>query len=159
MRPPGRPATLLEVALPEEAPSEPAQLKCFCPPPDSRSEQAEFGATKAWAVEVPPEECAALVELAADFRVVPFVDARPKGMGSPVEVVISEGQAEARMSWWMSAPAGWGPLDRLVGRVVEISQRGGTALPVHLEEPDEDDEPTPGSGTEKKGLFGKLLGG
>ncbi len=139
----------------------PAQLKCFSPPPDNRAEQAQFGSTRAWAVEIPVEEVTELVDLTKAIRIVPFVDTRPKGHGSPVEIVISDGQAEARLSWWLSPPAGWGPLETLVSRIVEISQRGGTALPVELEPPDDDDEDDllPPPPAKKKGFFGKLIGG
>ena len=162
VRPPQKPSTLLEVSVSEGAATEPSSLKCFSPPPDHQAEQAEFGKTRAWAVEVPPEELAELTALTKEFRPVPFVDTRPKGFGSPVEVVISDGQAEAKMSWWLSPPTGWGPLDSLVTRLVEISQRGGSALPVELEPPDDEDDQdvsAPPPRAKKTGFFGKLMGG
>ena len=148
----------------EEPGDEGAQLKCFSPPPDNRAEQAEFGQTRAWAVDVEPAEVRDIVQKARDFRIVPFVDTRPRGYGgSPVEVVLSDGQAEAKLSWWMSPPAGWTELDEMVRQIVEISQRGGSALPVELEpgEDGDDDEfgyEVPAS-DRKKGFLGKLLGG
>jgi hypothetical protein len=159
VKPPQKPSILLEVVVSEGVASAPAQLKCFSPPPDNQAEQAEFGKTRAWAVEVPVEEVTELVDLTKEIRVVPFVDTRPKGYGSPVEVVISDGQAEAKLSWWLSPPAGWTALDTLVGRIVEISQRGGSALPVELEPPDDDDEDDLPPPVKKKGFFGKLIGG
>ena len=158
VRPPQKPSTLLEVSLPEEVESDSASLRCFSPPPDNQVEQAQFGQTKAWAVALDASEVTELVEMTKSFSVVPFVDTRPKGHGSPVEIIISDGQAEARMSWWLSPPAGWGQLDSLVNRIVEFSQRGGSAIPVELEPPDPDDDPPPAP-TRKKGFLGRLMGG
>ena len=162
VKPPQKPSILLELSVPEEPHGENAQLKCFSPPPDNRAEQAEFGQTRAWAVDVEPDEVVRIVERTKSFRVVPFVDTRPKGYGgSPVEVVISDGQAEAKLSWWMSPPAGWTAIDEMVKHVVEISQRGASALPVELTPPEDDEDETgrAAPAAPKKGFFGKLLGG
>jgi len=163
VKPPQKPSVLLELSVPEDPEGDTAQLKCFSPPPDNRAEQADFGRTRAWAVDIGPDEVDEIVGRTRDLRIVPFIDTRPQGYGgSPVEVVISDGQAEARLSWWMSPPAGWTALDAMVGHIVEISQRGGSALPVELEPPEDDEDDMNVGGpprTEKKGFFGKLLGG
>ncbi len=121
VRPPGSPSTLLEVEL-SDGPSE-TQLKCFSPPPGDQGEAAQFGPTKAWACSLSTVEAGELGSKAAAIRLVPFGDAAPKGGGTPVELSLSSGQAEARLSWWMQAPSEWGVVEELVQTLIDLSLR------------------------------------
>ena len=124
VRPPGSPSTLLEVDLPDDPDaSAETQLRCFCPPPGDHGEADQFGPPKAWTSNLSSEEAAELNRMAADIRLVPFGDAAPGGGGAPVELSLSSGQAEARMSWWMQAPSAWDAVDNLVQHLVDLSQR------------------------------------
>lgn len=124
VRPPGSPSTLLEADLPEEADAgSTAQLRCFCPPPGDQGEAARFGAPRAWTVDLEPDEAVALSRMASDIRVAPFGDATPKGGGTPVELSLSSGQAEARISWWIRAPSAWTAIEDLVRHLIHLSQR------------------------------------
>ena len=124
VRPPGSPSTLLEVELSEgEGAASETQLKCFSPPPGDQGEAAEWGPTKAWAVDLSGEEAGDLSSKAAAIRLVPFGDAAPRGGGTPLELSLSSGQAEARLSWWMRAPSEWGVVEDVVQTLIDLSLR------------------------------------
>lgn len=106
------PATLLETELDG---AEAAHVRAFTPPPGT----GEGGASRAVAVD--PETAASLRELVGSLRVVPFGDPPAERTGPAVELVLSEGQAEARLQWWLGAPAGWDAADRLVRTLADLT--------------------------------------
>ena len=40
-----------------------------------------------------------------------------------MELSLSSGQAEARLSWWMQAPSEWGAVEELVQTLIDLSLR------------------------------------
>ena len=164
---------LIEVDLPEGSGADPVKLKCFSPPPNDQAEIAQYGGAKAWAVTLAEEDVAKLQQLCADVRIVPFGDAKPRGGGWPVELSFASGQAEARLSWWMQAPTAWTVVQQLITELMDLAERerSGELDPNELDGGADDDDlqgaasATGSSGApqaaagQKKGFFGRLLGG
>lgn len=115
MTPSRGPATLLEAEIPEQ--DEATNVRAFTPPPGTGD--AGGGAARAFPVDA--ATTASLRELAGDLRVAPFGAAPTGGAGPAVELVLSEGQAEARLQWWLGAPGGWDAADRLVQALAELT--------------------------------------
>ena len=178
-QPPGRASLLIEVDLPEGDGADPVKLKCFSPPPNDQAEVAQYGGAKAWAVTVVEQDVTKLRQLSADVRIVPFGDAKPRGGGWPVELSFTSGQAEARLNWWMRAPTAWTVVQELITYLMDLAERerSGELDPNELDGgADEDDEVEVARATagtsggrqaatsrprtvQKKGFFGRLLGG
>jgi len=172
---------LIEVDLPEGDGTDPVKLKSFSPPPNDQGEIAQYGPPKAWAVTLNDEDVQSLWKRSCDVRIVPFGDAKPRGGGWPVELSFASGQAEARLNWWMSAPTEWTVVQELITELMDLSERerSGQLDPSELDGEVDDDEfqkagsatgggdrgAGPGSGAspaaagQKKGFFGRLLGG
>ncbi len=104
--PPNAPATLLELDLPDGA--APATLRAFTPPPSAGEDRSV-----ARTIPVDAETVAALATELEAVRIVPF-GSPPAGSGPAAELVLTEGQAEARIQWWIGAPGGWEAADRVV---------------------------------------------
>lgn len=102
------PATLLEAELPEQ--DQATNVRAFTPPPGTG--EAGNGAARAFPLDA--ATTTTLRELASALRVVPFGRAPTGAAGPAVELVLSDGQAEARLQWWLGAPGGWDAADRLV---------------------------------------------
>lgn len=173
-QPPGRASILLEVDLPEAADDDAVKLKCFSPPPNNQADLAQYGKTRAWAVTLEAEDVSKLGRLSEAVRIVPFGDAKPRGGGWPVELSFSSGQAEARLTWWMRAPAAWTAVQEIITEMMDLSEREASGESPSMYEPDdeededgrdEDDERDDATGPpraatgRKKGFFGRLLGG
>lgn len=152
LRPPGSAPTLLEVELTDEVDQHEGttRLKCFSPPPGDPSDAAMWGAPRAWAVDLEEPDVTKVRSLASEIRPIPFGDAKPRGGGYPVELALTSGQAEVKLSWWMTAPTAWGSVQSLVTLLIDLSRREGDDIEAEDDEPEEE-----GVG---KGLFGKLFG-
>ena len=172
---------LIEVDLPEGDETDPVKLKCFSPPPNDQAEIAQYGGAKAWAITLTDEDVASLQRLSSDVRIVPFGDAKPRAGGWPVELSFASGQAEVRLNWWMRAPTEWTVVQELITALMNLAERerSGELDPRELDGgvDDDDDLQEAGSAAEsargtgvgtgtagaapgqKKGFFGRLLGG
>lgn len=113
VHPPGRTSRLLEVDLPDDPATDGVALRCFEPPPDGGRSDPD-SPTRAWVVDLDEEATRSLLEQAGRIRLLPLGAAARDGDGSTVELTLSSGPAEARLSWWMSAPSGWKAASELV---------------------------------------------
>lgn len=120
LHPPDAPSVLLEAELPDRPEkAAPARLRCFSPPPEAGG--GDGTRTRAWVVDLDAERVAALVERAAAVRLVPVGAMGRGGDGGNVELHLSQGGAEARLTWWLAPPEGWSAADALVQELKETA--------------------------------------
>ncbi len=113
LHPPGRTDRLLEVTLPDDGSTDDVTLRCFEPPPE-RGGGGGDRPSRAWVVDLSAEDIEGIKERAGAIRLLPLGGPSRNGDGSTVELIISAGPAEARLKWWMAAPAGWSAASELV---------------------------------------------
>jgi hypothetical protein len=120
LQPPGRTTRLLELDLPNDVGEDGATLRCFEPPPEGGQGGGQ-SESRAWVVEVDQEQMAAIRARAEGIRLLPLGGRSSSGDGSTVELTISSGPAEARLTWWMAPPSGWADAAQLVQDLRRLS--------------------------------------
>lgn len=120
LHPPDRLDRLLELDLPDGDTGAPVMLRCFEPPPERGGGRPDTP-SRAWVVELNAEDVERVRDGARAIRLMPLGEHGDLGDGATVELSFSAGPAEARLKWWMSAPAGWAPAAALVQHLRELS--------------------------------------
>ena len=120
LHPPDGASVLLEAELPDR-PEQPApgRLRCFSPPPEASGGDGQK--RRAWVVELSAETVADILRRAAEIRLVPVGQMGRGGDGGNAELHISQGGAEARLTWWLAPPEGWSAAEGLAAELKKLA--------------------------------------